>query len=233
MKIFMDEKYIQRRVKLGERVPLIAMGLLLISVVLSTTRPEWFGLTMGLTLGGFTLSVAGSYFLHRFIGENAHHKAVPAALKGLNDRYALLIYELPVPFVLVEPGGVTGIVVKNQSGKIRYENGSWQHQQKGRLLRQIGGQESVGNLERQVADVERQLRDYLEVWLPEETEVPVRGVALFTNSDAYVEAEEAPVPVLHATKFKNWLRGEGNWPNLPAETQRELRKALKVAAEEE
>ena len=232
MKIIMDEKYIERRVKVGERVPLIAMGLLLLSVVLSTTRPEWIGLTMGLTLGGFTLSVAGSYFLHRFVGENAHHKAVPAALKGLNDRYTLLIYELPVPFVLVEPGGVTGIVVKNQSGTVRYEKGSWEHQQKGRLLRQIGGQESVGRLGQQVEEVEKQLRDYLEVWLPEGTEVPVRGVVLFTNPEAYVEAEDAPVPVFHATKFKNWLRGEGNWPNLPAETQRELRKALKIAAEE-
>lgn len=228
MKIVANETYIERREKAGEVIPMVAMGCLLGSVVLSVTQPEWFVLTMGLTLLGFLLSLAGSFFLDRFVGERAHHKTVPAALKGLDDRYTLIMYELPVPFVLVEPGGVSTILPKNHGGEITYEGGRWLHQQKARLLRQIGGQEALSRPERQVEGQVKKIESYLEERLPEDTEVPVRGLLLFTNPELHLEADDAPVPAIRAAKLKNWLRGPGRLTNLPSETRAQIKEALEI-----
>ncbi len=228
MQIIARESYIERRVKIGEWTPMLAMALLLASVFVSISRPEWLSLTMALTLLGFLLSLVGSHFLHRFVGQTAHHKTIPAALKGLNDEYTLLMYKLSVPFVLVEPGGLTAFLVKNISGEIRYEGGKWQHRQPAKLLRQIGGQESLGRPEVVVQYLEQQLRKQLEKRLPEEMGIPVRGVVLFTHPDAQVDADEAPIPALHASKLKGWLRSEGRWPRLPAETRHQLEETLGI-----
>ncbi len=64
----------------------------------------------------------------------------------MSDEYTLLIYRGPVPFVLVEPGGVTVLTVKSHAGKVVYTQNGWQHQQKWGFLRRFAGQEAVGSV---------------------------------------------------------------------------------------
>ena len=226
MKIVANESYIEKRTKLGEVLPLVSLGLLAGSLALTYFRPEWMGLTVVIVLLGFFASVAGSYYVNRFAGSMPMFKELPKLLKGLSDQYTLLLYELPISFVLVEPGGLTAIKVKNQSGKISFHAGKWEHDQRLRLLRQFGGEESVGKPDEQAAALVKDLEKYLAERLPAGVEVPVRGLALFINPEAHLDTDESPLPVLWSGELKGWLRGKGKRAPLPAETRYALEEAL-------
>ncbi|MCD4739132.1 MAG: NERD domain-containing protein [Anaerolineae bacterium] len=231
MKIVANEAYIEKRAKMGEVLPLLSLGLLLGSLVLTYLRPEWTGVTMIMVLLGFCASVVGSYYVNRFTGNMPMFEELPKILKGLSDEYTLLMYKLPVPFVLVGPGGLTAIAVKSQSGEIGFHEGKWEHDQRMRLLRQFGGEESLGKPDEQAAEQAQKLTGYLTKRLPADVEVPVRGIALFISPEARLDTGQAPLPVLWSGELKGWLRGKGRRPTLPAETRRALAKALELAAE--
>lgn len=229
MRIIANETFIERREKLANILPLVAMGVLFGSLVISFMKPTWFLFTMALAVIGFFLSIVGTYLVQRFGGQLAHHDVVPQALKGFSDDYALLIYEVPnVPFVLVEPGGLTAMLIKTQGGKIVYEDGHWQHQQRMKFLRQFGGEESLGRPDRQAQDLANLLKSYLDARLPDEVEAPVRGIALFVNPEVELNAEDAPVPAIWVGKLKEWLRNEGRRSRLPAETRNAITEAMEI-----
>ena len=228
MRIVANEAYIERRAKLGEILPLLSLGLLVGSLVLTYLQPEWTGVTMIMVLLGFFASIAGSYYVNRFTGNMPMFKELPKILKGLSDEYTLLMYKLPVPFVLVEPGGLTTIKVKNQSGEIGFHEGKWEHNQRMKFLRQFGGEESLGKPDAQAAAQAQDLEKYLAKRLPADVAVPVRGVALFISPEAQLDTAQSPLPVLWSGELKNWLRNKGHRPTLPAETRRALAKALEI-----
>ncbi len=229
MRIIANETFIERREKLADIMPLVAMGVLFGSLVVSFIKPEWFLFTMGLAVVGFFLSIIGTYFVQRFAGQLAHHEVVPKALKGFSDDYALLIYKVPnVPFALVEPGGLTAILVKNHGGEVVYEDGRWQHNQRMKFIRQFGGEESLGRPDRQAQDLAQLLEAYADERLPDNVEVPVRGIALFVNPDVELSAEDAPIPAIWVGKLKDWLRNEGRRSRLPAEVQEAIVETLDI-----
>ncbi|MEA3339261.1 MAG: hypothetical protein U9R15_04785 [Chloroflexota bacterium] len=227
MRIIRNERRIRVFSSIGQYVPLVGLAALLAGLVISYVKPEWFMLMLVSVTVGFGLSVAGGFFADRYAGPLAHHKSMAEALKYLGGRYTLLQYVLPIPHVLVEPGGCTLFVVKSQGGNVSYEDGKWKHQQRGKFFRQFAGQEAVGAPD---AEAERQTRK-LERWLTErlpELEIPVRAVILFVNPDVTLEADDAPVPTFLGKKVKAWLRGPGKLdPLLPA-THRRLTEALGI-----
>ncbi len=230
MRVIVKNTYIERRIQLAQWLPLVALGLLAGSMLVSWKQPDQWSLTLALVGLGFIFSVAGSYYVDRFGGRLPHFAKVPEALKGLDDSYTLLIYRLPVPFVLVEPGGLTAIQVKGQGSEVSYRDGHWRHSQSWRFFRQLGGQESLGEPDRQAHELEKRLVKYLRKRLPDTVEAPVRSVVLFIDPEVHLEAEDAPVPALRAAKLKGWLRSkEGRRPALPVETRRQLAEALGIA----
>lgn len=230
MQIVANESHISTRKKIGERAPLIGLLMLLISTVLIFARPAWIGATMIMVWVGFLISLVGSYLGDRFVGPNAHHKRVPEALKGLDNSYTLLMYRLPVPFVLMESGGLTVLTVKSQGGQVTYENGRWRHRQNMSFLRRFAGQEALGRPLR-MAEVEKEyLETHLGKHLPEEVDVPIRSVLLFTNPDLelHVDEESVPVPALRAAELKRWLRRNPLRPQLSEEVRRVLETVLEL-----
>ncbi|MBN1259852.1 MAG: hypothetical protein JXB35_04145 [Anaerolineae bacterium] len=230
MKIVSRDKYIDRRVKAGQWLSLGALVVLGGSLIVFFTREEMWSLTMLIGSVGFIMSVAGSYYTDRFSGPMAQHLKVPELLKGLDDTHTLLMYSGPVPFMLVDPGGVTVLVVKNQGGTVAFQNNRWQHQQRLRFFRQMAGQESLGRPELQGEALVDQVVKYLKRVLPEALEIPVRAIAVFIDPDVQLEADSAPIPSLRASKVKGWLRGPGRRPALPAETRAEVLKAFDIEA---
>ena len=231
MRIVANEKSISRRAKVGTIASFASMGLLAVALVLSFSRsPSLLMMQVGL-LGavfvGLLLSFAGGYYSERFAGPAAHYERVREALKGLDKRYTLLQYVLPVPHVLLGPDGMTVIVAKSQAGTITYKEGRWTHRQRGKIFRQLAGQEAVGLPE---LDVERQvkrLKRALEKRLPE-VEVPVRGIVLFVHPEAKLEVEDPPVPTFYfrGKKLKAWLRGPGAGKSLPEEVRKRIEEQL-------
>ncbi|MGC9346949.1 MAG: hypothetical protein ACP5JG_02320 [Anaerolineae bacterium] len=241
MRIVSDESHISLRTKIGERAPFVGLAVLAVATVLIFVRPQWLWLTMALVWVGFLISLTGSYLGDRYVGPLAHHKRVPDALKGLGDEYTLIMYELSVPFTLVEPGGITVLTVKSQGGQVVYEKGHWRHRQRLGFLRRFAGQEGLGRPHR-MAEAERSyVESYLEKALPADgldpSEVPVRAVVLFTNPDVVLNLEDdPPLPALRAVELKRWLRKEPLRPRLSDEAMTEILEALNAgegAAQEE
>ncbi len=233
MQIVANESHIKTRTKIGERAPFVGLLVLAISTVLIFVKPEWIWATMALVWVGFLISLTGSYLGDRYVGPNAHHEKVPAALKGMDDSYTLVMYETPTPFILVEPGGLTVLTAKSQGGTVVYEDGRWRHQQRMGFLRRFAGQEALARPDK-MAQAEREyVEGLLAKRMPEEMEVPVRAVILFTNDEVQLEVDEAsvPVPALRAAELKRWLRRNPLRPQLSDETRAALAEALELQEE--
>ena len=234
MQVISNAAHISSRKKIGERAPFVGLVILAVSTVLVFMKPEWLWATMALVWVGFMVSLAGSYLGDRYVGPNAGHKRVPETLKGLDSGYTLLMYRMAAPFVLIEPGGLTVLSLKSQGGTITFANGKWQQRQKMSLLRRFAGQESLGRPQR-IAETDRQVVvDQLRKLLPEEGQVPVRVVLVFTNPDVVLQVDEdtVPVPSVRAAELKRWLRRTPMRPQMPESTLRAIREALKLEAEE-
>lgn len=233
MKIIANESQIETRRKIGERAPFVGLLVLAIATVLFFLRPGWLWATMVIVWIGFLISLTGTYLGDRYVGPNAHHKRVPEALKGLSNGYTLLMYQLPTPFVLVEPGGLTVITVKSQGGKVSFREGRWRHRQSLGFLRRFAGQESLGQPHKMAEAEREQLESRLGKRLPGEEEIPVRAVVLFSNPDVelIVQDEEVPVPALRAAELKRWLRKNPLRPQLSDETLKHVAEALDLDPE--
>lgn len=229
MRLIVDEKRIERRVKIGSLAPFLGLLFLIVPLVLVFLKPEWSWATMILIWVGFIISLVGGYLGSRYLGPLAHHKKVPEALKGLDNSYTLLVYKTPVPFVLVDAGGVTTILVRSQGGHVSYQQGKWRHREKMGILKRFAGMEGVGKPHKLAqVDVE-EFRRVLRKRLPEDVDVPVRPVVLFVDSDVHLDIhEEPPVPVFRMSELKRWLRREGNRPKMSEEVREQLYAALGI-----
>lgn len=225
MHIIADESRINRRKRIGEIAPFIGLIVLVASTVILFAKPEWMALSMVIVWIGLLISLTGSFLGDRYVGPYAHHRKVPEALKGMPDSYILLAYKCSTPFVLLEPGGVTVLTVKNHAGSVTYSDGVWKHKQGWGFIRRFAGQEGVGRPDRMSdAEVETFL-SFLKKRLPEDMEVPVRGVILFTNPDVRLESKMSPVPALRASELKRWLRRHNLHPRISPEARAAVLRA--------
>ncbi|MBU0702687.1 MAG: hypothetical protein KKC18_02340 [Chloroflexi bacterium] len=227
MRIIRNERRIRVLGSIGQYGALAGLLALLAGLILSFVKPDWFAPMLASVTLGLCLSVIGGFFADRYAGPLAHHEALAQALKGLGNDYALLQHLLPVPHVLVEPGGCTVFVVKAQGGQVAYEDGKWKHQQRAKFFRQFAGQEAVGAPDSEAERQARKMEQWLTKQLPE-VEIPTRAVILFVNPDLTLEVSDPPVPTFHGKKVKAWLRGPGRLKPLPSATQRQLAEALEV-----
>jgi hypothetical protein len=233
MQRLIDEKYVKRRATVGRYASfgsLIIMGAALLFSFTQLTTSLAIPLALwGVVLLGMLMSFVGGYYGERFGGPMAHHLSVDAALKGLDNRFALFQYVLPSPHVLSGPDGVTLIVVRSQAGRVTYADGKWVHKQRGRFFRELAGQERVGRVELEVEHQVGRMQRYLEEHVPG-VEVPVRGVVLFTHPDVELDLEEPPVQVFYGKKIRGWLRGPGMGKALPDDVRQQVEQALMQAA---
>ena len=227
MRIVANEKYITRRALLGRIFGWAGLGVLFGAIVLSFVWDQAASVAAiqialwGALAVGVMLSFLGGYLGDRFGGPLAHHAGVRAALKGLDNRHVLMQYVLPSPHVLLGPDGLAVIVVRSQPGRVTYAEGRWTHQQRRKFLRELAGQERLGQPDLDAGRQVQRMTEYLEQRMPG-AEVPVRGVVLFTHPDVILEVEDPPVPVFYGKKLKAWLRGPGSGKPLPAQVRRQL-----------
>jgi hypothetical protein len=229
MRIVANETYIRRRSVVGRYASLAGLGVLAIGLIFSWTRSSSL-LLMPIVLGGVLsvgvlLSFVGGYYGEQFGGPLAHYLGVRNALKGLDDRYVLLQYVLPVPHVLLGPDGLTVFVVRSQPGEVTFAGGKWRHRQRARFLRQLAGQEGLGAPEADVQRAVERMERHLRKELPG-AEAPLRGVVLFTNPDVQLNLDDPPVLAFYGKKVKSWLRGPGAGKMLPAEVLQQLEDRL-------
>jgi len=231
MRVIRNERRIRMLSSIGQYMTLAGLAALVIGLVISVVRPEWLVLMLVSMTLGFTFSTVGGFFSGRYVGPLAHHAALVEILKGLDHRHVLFQYVLPVPHVLLEPGGCTVFVVKPQEGRVSYEGGKWKHHQRGKFFRQLAGQEGIVAPHTEAEQQVRKLERYLDKLLPG-VEVPVRATIVFVSPDVTLEADDSPVPAFYRKKVKAWLRGPGSLKPLPADVHGQLTEALGANQEE-
>lgn len=225
MRLYSDLRSIQRRSRLGLWASLAGLALTLIALIMTWVVPQYMQITLIIIWVGFLLSVIGTRYGEVYAGKTAPYARLTEAFKGLDDRYALFLHDLPVPYVLLEPRGMLVITAKPMAGKVIYKNGRWQHQDRGKFFKRLSGQEGLGRPDVENAmDVER-LKIWLKKQLPEGIDVPVRGVIVFTHPNIELDVDESPVPALRASKVKEWLRAQRG-SNMSAEVRQTLEDAL-------
>jgi hypothetical protein len=230
MRIIRNKRHIRAREIIGRYMPWVGIATLAIGWFLSFREPAWLTPMLVSLPVGVGLSMLGGFFNERYVGPLAHHDALTGALKGLDNQHVLLQYVLPVPHVLLEPGGCTVFVVKTQSGQVIHrEEGRWKHFQRGKFFRQLGGQEALGAPDLEAERQVRKLGRWLTSHLPG-VEVPVRAAIVFVNPNVTLDATASSVPAFYGKKVKAWLRGPGKLKPLPTDVHGQLTEALGINA---
>jgi hypothetical protein len=229
MQLYLNEGYIKRRASVGKWASLLGLVVLAGGFLISLRNPALFFVSFATLIVGFLLSNVGIYYANRYVRAERPDAVLAQALKGLDRRFALYQFLLPVSHLLREPGGLTVFVVKPQEGTILYQEGKWRNKQGwGRLLRWVG-QEGLGRPEQ---ELEQEVQA-MEEWLHKqdsELEVPVRGLVVFTHPNVDLQVGNTPIPALLPKQIKGWLRKSDKLSPLPDETFEQLKQLLNEGA---
>lgn len=206
MKIITNEKLIKRNATIGKYSGFLSLLILGGGLYVSFQHPELVWLSLTALILGFIISQMSMYYVNRWGRSPRPDEALDAALKGLDDRYAIYHYTAPASHLLVGPAGVWALLPYHHKGKITYneEKERWKREG-GNLYMRIFAQDSIGrpskdiDLERQ--DVQKALSEIPDFEVP-----PIRAALIFTSEEAEVEAEDAPSPTLHALQLKKFIR---------------------------
>jgi hypothetical protein len=235
MRIVTDERKMKRQALIG-RIALFGSLAILLGGLLLTLFGQQIGLFDLNNLGlfyliytvilviGFGVSRIGMYYGNRYLAANRPEMVLREGLKGLDRKFALMVFKLPADYVLIEPGGVTVLIVKTQAGKIEYKNGKWKSRQ-GVLAYWLGRDEPLGDPSNEATEAMGKINKILTEKMPN-LKVQVRAVIVFSNPKVELNFEPAPIPVLLANDLKDYLRGENKLKELPNSIQRKMREAL-------
>lgn len=235
MKIVVDEKRYKRMALLGRIALFGSLGILLGGLLLTLfgqqiglLNPEnstlFFIIYIGILLVGFTVSRVGFHYGNRYLAPTRPDMILRENLKGLDRKYALLLFREPTHYMLVEPGGVTVFVVRNQEGKVTYQGGKWKRRES--LFRfWFGRDEPLGNPTADATEEMTKVNKALTEKLPT-LKIPLRAIVVFSNPKAVLDVEPSPIAILRADEIKDYIRNAGKLKDLPNSIQRKVREAL-------
>jgi hypothetical protein len=234
MKIVVDEKKLLRNAKIARAVVLSVVVIafaMMIGVVLLQGSAFMRDYTNSLLIAQiaiiavmFTVSRIGFVLANRYLADFRPEKVFRDSLKGLDRKFALMLFQKAGDYVLVEPGGVTVLVPRNQEGAVGFKGGKWQFKRS--LIRSwLGRDESIGDPIADANSAMSAIKKLLDEKAPD-VKVPIRAVVVFTNARVKLDADPGPVAVLPATQLKEYVRSGGRLNDLPKSIQRKMREAL-------
>lgn len=228
MKIFKDDKKIQRNAKIGSSVTLVSLVTLGTGMYITFAKPELFSLSILALLVGFILSQVGIYYTNRWGRKPRPDEMLDQALKGLDSRYSFYHYQTPAAHVLIGPAGIWNLIPKHQRGTITYTKNRWR--QKGGGLFQgylrMFAQEGIGRPELEIeTDVDR-LEKFFKKKFPE-LEIPsIQSALVFFHPEVEIDVKDAPSPTLLGKKLKDFIRKTTKKNSLSPEIYESIQKAL-------
>jgi hypothetical protein len=226
MIIVRNERLVSRNNRIGTYAGIISIVILGAGMYISFKYPDlisWSILALG---SGFTLSQIGIYYSNRFGRSPRPDETLDSALKGLDNQYALYHYQSPVSHLLVGPSGIWILFPFLQKGKIIYD------ENKGRW-KKVGGnaylkfftQDNIGKPDKEIISSTNRLQRALEK-IPDFDVPEIRTALVFSDELAEVEADNAPIPTLHARQLKKLIRKEAKDHPLPVSTVKTVQDFL-------
>jgi len=165
---------------------------------------------------GFVLVNIGASFTNRWGRNPPPDQAVDDVLKGLDDHYTVVHYRLGAEHALFAPNGILAVLGKYERGTVSYDGKKWRQSGVSGFMK-FFGTEALGNpsadAEWEAENLARKLRKILKT----DDVPPVRPIIAFVDDKTRVEADTSPVPALHASKVKEYIRQMPKVPTLRAE----------------
>ena len=208
MIIVRNEKLVIRNNRIGKYSGILSIVILAAGMYISFRYQEQITYSLLALIVGFTLSQIGIFYANRFGRSPRPDEALDAALKGLDDQYALYHYQSPVSHLLVGPAGLWMLLPFPQKGKIIYneKRGQWK-KIGGNLYLRFFAQDSIGSPEKEISSgfkrIQKALGKIPDLEIPE-----IQAALVFSDENAVVEADNAPYPTLHSRQLKKLIRKE-------------------------
>jgi len=225
MRVVRNDAFIKDRVKFTQRGSLIGMGLLLVSLVLSTRSPliSWLFL-----VAGFAVAMTAVRVGNRYVRLPRPDVILDKVLKGLDNRYELYHYVSPAEHLLLTPSGLIAILMREQRGQIRVRGKRWQHRPFWQRLRIILGEMPLGNPGRDLRRELARVANALPAAGIQEDSVPIEGVITFYSGKTELQVENPEFPVTLAENLRATIRTMAEThPPLPNSTRKALSAALR------
>jgi hypothetical protein len=211
MRVIRDMGYVKRRKRAATLTSVAGVALLGFAF--------WLSLSAGATnttgvLLAYVPLLAGTLIFHlgmQQVGQwnrtPRNDEVVDFLLKPLGERYALVHFapagKRIVPNVLIHPGGLLAVVVREMPGEIKYANGKWSRGRAG-LGRLFGlGGPQLGNPS---LDAEND-RVALQAFLDEHGfAVEADAAIVFANLNVELQIEEPDFPVMNRDGLEQYVR---------------------------
>jgi hypothetical protein len=227
MKKISNPGLIKRNRQIGNYSQLGGMAVLLGGLAASYFFPTRLDLSYISLIVGFILVSIGSNYSNRWGRNPPPDQAVDEVLKGLDDSFTIVHFHLGADHALFTPNGTFAILSKPERGLIAYDSSHSTWRQTGVSgFMKFFGIEALGNPADDSRYEAEKLTRKLGKVLETEDAPPVQPLIVFVNPKCRVEAEESPVPALHASKVKEYLR---RLPKGPALRPDQLRQVIEYA----
>ena len=181
---------------------------------------------------GAGLSWAGVALADRWVAVPRPDRAIADGLKERTGRvFRLYNWVLPADHVLLAPWGLTVFAVYNQDGPVIIQGPRWRD---GRPLWQRFFRLGRRPVKHPAALLSYETDDLrAAVAGQDETlaDVPIEGVAVFTNRAVDLRVARPDVPVLRAADLRDWVKQAMKRPRLSADRHKRLERALDRVAE--
>lgn len=205
MQAITNEAYLRRRARIAWLLMLGGVAIMVVGAIRYYRGGSPITRPLALIVGGLVVGNIGLYFSRRWLSKPRPEQTLKDALSEFSDRYRLYSYTPPAPHLLISPSGVYVLTVQRQYGHITYEKGRWRrggHWMQSFLQMNFG---RLGNPTKQAEKEADRVRAFISQELSGQ-EAPVHSVIVFTHPQAFVKAEEAPIPAAHIDELKNVLR---------------------------
>ena len=154
------------------------------------------------------MTQAGIYMGNRYGRSPRPDEKLDAALKGLQNEFALYHYNTPASHLLVGPAGVWLLFPYHQRGQVTFKKNRWQMKGGGFLqgYMRIFGQEGIGRPDIDVEGEMRGLKKYLAKHMDESDIPEINAMLVFSSDEVEIEAADTPIPAMMAKQIKDFFR---------------------------
>ena len=226
MRQYLDHRKVKLYNNLSKGMIIIGLFLLIISLVLSFTRPEVMSQLLITVMVGTLISQAGLALFNNWGKQPRIDQILDGALKGFDNRYAIFHYKLGTNHALICPAGVYALIPRQDEGEITYAEENWWEQVQKRSLLRRSGRKRLNRIEDHAKAQAQMLQQSIQKALPEITDIPASSILVFISSEAMVNVDHAPVLTVHIKKLKSLVRRLPKMKSLDAVEIERLAKAV-------
>ncbi len=208
MKIIANDRLIKRNVQITKYATagsLIILGVGIYFSIAQAENPSTVYITFAALVAGFITSQVSVYMQLRWGRSPRPDEIILSELKGLDDRHTLYVYRSVIPYLLVSPTGLWGLIPYHHEGSITFNKGRY-HQKGGNTFRKIFGGDGLGRPDLDAKSNMQSFEKEITKRLPGMENLNYQPVLVFTNPKTQLECEGAPYPVISTKKLKDFIR---------------------------